>query len=939
MCRQRHALNTDEEGILVQSLLTQLHQEEDEHTKRLIIQLLDLMSTSPHISVTGVFKELVTELSSEYKDVRYQVLQCIGNMFQNRQLVYDEQSTQFLMDVMELLVQRLADPYFRVRASCIYVLSLIPSVLDLYGRPKGSSQMEKFSEIEIQKVISNHITDPDPMVRKSALDALVQMRLKGYTLDISLYALAAKALHDDHEEVRMGGLDLIRALSSLYPDHILPMHWLVNRKVRLIDDAFVKISDLVNDVMVVVRKKACVMMASYPHVDLDILMHTFKVRFMSHDKRKSYTRIEKKRRGGPVPVAEGDVDVESDDVRVLHSGACGAFVQAMEDEHGEVRNAAIDSICELCMSNEELVGKATESLLVMFHDEIGSIRINAIQSLRKIGSRFALEFDGEQMENALLPLEESESVARLSTHDLLRCVRFKDIACIPVLIKTLMKNMAQYPEDKLSIYLTLRDVGSRHDDYIESLVLDLLGLDSRFRPKETNVEDPEYIATVILIANACASNTKILGKLPQYMFRQLAYLNFKYPDCFPDLRVGTCMSNWNYKCLHVSKETYKSANIKVEGVINFLPATFSGTVNIASDVDDYMHTILDMFKEIRLQMERSYYKEALVTSELAAKSFQYISTLKPTFAGKASLGKLYLDCYQAVIKIKQNCSSPTYSYTMKTAAASLLYSSYSMEHCFAGLSPRTLRAAIYFRILANMAWMFGTIHAMPMYAKKTATEVKQMLIAFLLRVHKLQDRFERNDHDRLGLTDLRQNLEASQQSTTTVNMRKLHSFFASFTPLEIDLNNAIKATSANILHPVPSPDKPLKFKSVHPIQISFEADIIYAFDISHIAIEILEPDGSSSFFWPAPHQFKPTRPHCYKLTTVIDKSFSAWTAPASLTLRLVRSFEPDLPRLDNHIMAFPNESARKTATEAIIISNEIKYTIWPTMTWAKPNNM
>ncbi|KAG0166487.1 Integrator complex subunit 4 [Apophysomyces sp. BC1015] len=839
-------------------------------------------------------------------------------MLKTRQLVYDEKSTKLLTDVLGLVANRLADPYFRVRASSIYVLSLIPSVLDLYGCPNASNQGETYTQIEVQKVISNHMTDPDPTVRKSALDALVQMRLKGCPLDISLYALAVKSLHDDHEEVRMGGMDLIRALSSLYPDHILPMHWLVNRKIRLIDDAFVKISDLVNDVMVVVRKKACVMMASYPHVDMDILLHTFKVRFMSHDKRKSGARFDKKRRA-PVPVADGDVDVESDDVRVLHAGACGAFVQAMEDEHGEVRSAAVDSICELCMSNEELVKKATDSLLVMFHDEIGAIRINAIQSLRKIGSRFTLEFGEEQMENALLPLEESDSVARISTHDLLRCVRFTDIACVTTLMKTLVNNMTQYPEDKLSIYRSLCDIGSRHDDFIDQLVLQLLGLDSRFRPKESNVEDPEYIATVILIANACASNTKILSKLPQYVFRQLTYLKCKYPDCLPNLR-----------------EMYKSANIKIEGIVNCLPTTFSATTSIANDVDEYMLTILDMFKEIRVQMERSYYQEALATSELAIKSFQYIATLKPAFSGKASFAKLYLDSYQVVIKIKQNQSSPAYAYTMKTAAASLLRFSYSMEYCFAGLSPRTLRAAVYFRILANMVWMFGTIHAMPMYAKKTATEIKQMLVAFLLRIDKLQSRFEPNDHHRLGLINLKQNLEAARDSTTTPNMCKLHSLFASFTPLEIDLNNTIKGTSAKILCPLPNPDKPLKFMSAHPIQICFEADIVHAFDITNVAVEILGPDSSSTFFWPAPHQFRPTTPHCYKLSTVLDKSFSPWTAPAEITLRVVRSFEPDLPRLDDYIMRYPNATAQGAATETIVIGDEIKYTIWPTLDWPKP---
>lgn len=45
--------------------------------------------------------------------------------------------------------------------------------------------------------------------------------------------------------------------------------------------------------------------------------------------------------GKMIPVAEGDFDVESEEFRILDSGACGAFVHGLEDEYKEVRNASI----------------------------------------------------------------------------------------------------------------------------------------------------------------------------------------------------------------------------------------------------------------------------------------------------------------------------------------------------------------------------------------------------------------------------------------------------------------------------------------------------------------------------------------------------------------------------------------------------------------------
>lgn len=40
-------------------------------------------------------------------------------------------------------------------------------------------------------------------------------------------------------------------------------------------------------------------------------------------------------------MAEGDVDVGSDEFRLLDSGACGAFIHGLEDEFQQVRNASI----------------------------------------------------------------------------------------------------------------------------------------------------------------------------------------------------------------------------------------------------------------------------------------------------------------------------------------------------------------------------------------------------------------------------------------------------------------------------------------------------------------------------------------------------------------------------------------------------------------------
>lgn len=133
-------------------------------------------------------------------------------------------------------------------------------------------------------------------------------------------------------------------LSSLYPDHRMKLaHEEVNETTRLIDDAFNKVCDLVNDSAITVRTKACVMMASYQNVGSEALNQTFSKQIMSHLKRKlpRYKQQQKKYAHGAIPVAEGDIDVESNEFHLLDSGACGAFIHGLEDEFQEVRNASI----------------------------------------------------------------------------------------------------------------------------------------------------------------------------------------------------------------------------------------------------------------------------------------------------------------------------------------------------------------------------------------------------------------------------------------------------------------------------------------------------------------------------------------------------------------------------------------------------------------------
>jgi len=104
------------------------------------------------------------------------------------------------------------------------------------------------------------------------------------------------------------------------------------------------------------------------------------------------------------------------------------------------------------------------------------------------------------------------------------------------------------------------------------------------------------------------------------------------------------------------------------------------------------------------------------------------------------------------------------------------------------------------------------------------------------------------------------------------------------------------------------------------------------------------PDKSSRLFWPSHHCFKPTIPYCYFLATDIEINVSLWTGKARnlffflsssilchlwgqplydrprshfiltfwfsdigmLQVSIVKSFEADLPGIDDYILKYPN---------------------------------
>ncbi|KAG0283739.1 Integrator complex subunit 4 [Linnemannia gamsii] len=493
----------------------------------------------------GVVEDLLNQLQADSTEVRVQVYDAIAHIIKigrlQRSTISDINTIRALITTS---IAELSDRHHRVRSAVLQIVSQLTPLLRTSDVQTNSSEGKQagYSQHDIQVIISNYVTDPEPRVRKNALKALLGLHREGFKIGLVMYDVAILAILDDYQEVRIEGLDLIFILSRLYPDQIVqnPKED-IEQRTRLADDAFVRICDMVNDSSMVVRAKACTILGRFRKVNYGFLSQTFSKQIMARLKVDQSARNialgpaqKQAQRAKLIATPEGDQDVTAQQVRLLDSGACGAFVHGLEDEYQDVRNAAINSICELCLHNPQFAVLALDYLVDMFMDEIDYVRLNALTSLCKIGNRGPITFDTEQLQIALGVLEDADRDVREAAHRMLEVVTMATQDGMTSFLESIESNMRRFPDDQLSIYQCLRSVGRRHGVFLEEMLNSMLQLNPTYLAKEKNIEEMTYCGHLVLLFNAATTNPKILKMLPKYTFKHYTYLKDEYLNCFPE---------------------------------------------------------------------------------------------------------------------------------------------------------------------------------------------------------------------------------------------------------------------------------------------------------------------------------------------------------------------------------------------------------------------
>lgn len=93
---------------------------------------------------------------------------------------------------------------------------------------------------------------------------------------------ACDALVDDDEAVRTVAVQLVCSLVQETPDDKVPVPQKSSYEVRMCDDAFTRVCDLLNDVSMPVRALAAEMLGRFHSVSPKLLDQTLDKKLMSH---------------------------------------------------------------------------------------------------------------------------------------------------------------------------------------------------------------------------------------------------------------------------------------------------------------------------------------------------------------------------------------------------------------------------------------------------------------------------------------------------------------------------------------------------------------------------------------------------------------------------------------------------------------------------------
>ncbi|XP_069566610.1 integrator complex subunit 4 isoform X2 [Brachyistius frenatus] len=802
------------EGV-IRILLEHYYKETDNSVRLKIASLLGPLSKTEGFSPDCIVDDAVNTLGNEKS---HQVLAQLLDTL----LVIGTQlpeSPTVTLRLIEVACKHLSDTYFGVRNKCLQLLGCLGAVDAPLAKDGDGSGTSSGAATDVQSIISDYFGDQDPRVRTAALKAMLQLHERGMKIHQIIYEQACRLLSDDYEQVRSAAVQMVWVLSQLYPESIVPIPS-SNEEIRLVDDAFGKISHMVSDGSWMVRVQAAKTLGSMLQVSPHFLEQTLDKKLMSDLRRKrtAHERAKELFASGEFSSGRKWADdapkekLDTNTVNLIASGACGAFVHGLEDEMFEVRIAAVEALCQLARSSTSFAEKCLDFLVDMFNDEIEEVRLQSIHVLREISTHITLRED--QLDTVLAVLEDSSRDIREALHELLGYTNVSTKECIQLALLELLKNLNKYPTDRNSVWKCLKFLGSRHPTLVLPLVPELLSTHPYFDTPEPDMDDPAYIAVLVLVFNAATSCPTMPALFSDHTFRHYAYLRDSLSHLVPPLRVRT-------------GNTQLPGRKQVCGLDSVDSSCASGSVESAQL---FLQQSLNRVSTIQ-NLEAPGAQDLL---DLTIRDLQRLGELQTELAGAADFCATYLHCQLLLMKALQeklwNVAVPLclkQNVTATAAAQQILEETYKLEFLYGGLESRQVATIHHVRLQAKALQLILTartrqgLDLLVSSCEKFLQDVESFQRLFVAELPHLQD----------GFVDKLVELMPRLSSCKAAELVKiLQATLRQSGLLQLRLPEQIHRATAAVIEPTGESDNPLRFTTGLVVALDIDATLEHVQD-------------------------------------------------------------------------------------------------------------
>ncbi|KAJ1644870.1 hypothetical protein LPJ64_003493 [Coemansia asiatica] len=881
--------------------------------QQVAVRLVAQLCTHPTVDSMDAVSGLVEALYTSEPSVRCEIYQAMLKLHELKGLFADVHlAIEAKQRLDDAVMRDLNHSQHHLRCSSLAVLPMV--------RPQKT---QSTTVIDVFDTICKYTTDAHPKVRQTALNAIFREHLMAVNLPVEMYDECVVATKDDFEQVRLVAVELVWAISSTYPEYpVVIQKFKVTETIRLLDDAFVKICDMVNDSSVVVRQRACTILGRFKNVDSKFLSQTFSKQVMSHLRRfvprggtRGYAGRNRGVRGNQqrsfIPTPKGDADVESDEFRLLDSGAAGAFVHGLEDEYQEVRDAAIDSITELSIGNASFAAKAVDFLVDMFNDSSDRVRLCAIRALVSIGERSLIQLTEEQLSIALSAMKDASHIMRHGIYEFLAVSSLAKSENLAQLMTAFKSNLEKYPEDQMPIYLALKALGNNHSSMINAaFVRSLLGISEHYLSREARIDDIVYAGSIVLIMNTkVATRNTLVAVLPDYVYSHLPYLRDKYRGCLPDDILLTVPEKHLFvKHLldtpHVDEsvarlylEDRRDAACKAfaslqDSLSRFCLGFNSQTIAASGDGGD--HAIKSGAILKRKIDEYNIHQSSALSGTAEAEAEAAAAAADPSVRHYEHT-VMYYARLASNIPDMQILSAKLYQHVeVLELASKTMYGLYEIEIRTVGLDLDSLLALRYLRLFAHALWL--NCHQANLYDPRVA---EKLMDEFSQRVRRLVQLAKSRSAEISALEILALDIKNKRISTESIS-----TFIDSFKPL------LFAPSTGRCQYALASFIKPslkkriIEFNHLFPLNLKIKSSVVWVPHRESIFVTVRMPTQKCVKLCPPPSSLKPLAPMHWSLEwDSVSVSLPLGSGEStSITIDIALRQAADMPWADSFIV-------------------------------------